>query len=236
MNGGTVLNFFNYESKFMQAMLTLADMIILNICFLICCIPIVTISAAQAGLYTGIRSITDPEDDRSVFKAFFRGFADGIVTSSVAGTVVLIAQAVSVWIFFYAYYYYGSNNSLLPLILSIVLMAAIYITHSLIGPFHSRFGCTIGQLIRNAFFVAFAYPLRSLAVGALTLLPLAILFIWPQIFMGGIIAVLAIYYSTAALLSSALLKKPFARLEESFNRANGIGQEGEEEQAEASEE
>ena len=230
------MNIFNYESKFMQAMLTLADMIILNICFLICCIPIVTISAAQAGLYTGIRSITDPDDDRSVFKAFFPGFADGIVTSSIAGTVVLIAQAISVWVFFYAYYYYGSNDSLLPLILSIVLMAVIYITHSIIGPFHSRFGCTVGQLIRNAFFVAFAYPLRALAVGVLTILPLAVLFIWTQIFMGGIIAILAIYYSTAALLSSALLKKPFARLEKSFNRANGLDEDEDEEPAEPSNE
>ena len=223
------MNFFNYESKFMQAMLTLADMIILNICYLLCCIPIVTISAAQAGLYTGIRTMQDPDDDRPVFKAFFRGFADGIVTSSVAGTVVLIAQAVSVWIFFYAYYYYGSNDSMLPMILTIVLMAAIYITHSLLGAFHSRFGCTIGQLIRNAFFVAFAYPLRSIAVGVLTLLPLAVLFVWPQIFMGGIIAILAIYYSTAALLSSMLLKKPFDRLEKSYNRALGVEDEDEEE-------
>ena len=228
------MNIFNYESKFMQVMLTLSDMIIVNICYLICCIPIVTISAAQAGLYTAIRSITDEEDDRSAFKAFFRGFADGIVTSSVAGTVVLIAQAISVWVFFYAYYYYGSNNSLLPLILTIVIMAAIYITHSLIGAFHSRFGCTIGQLIRNAFFVAFAYPLRSIAVGALTLLPLAVLLIWPHIFMGGIIAILTIYYSTAALLSSSLLKKPFARLEKNYNRALGI--EDEEDDSEEAEE
>ena len=108
-------------------------------------------------------------------------------------------------------------------------MAAIYITHSLLGAFHSRFGCTIGQLIRNAFFVAFAYPLRSIAVGVLTLLPLAVLFIWPQIFMGGIIAILAIYYSTAALLSSMLLKKPFDRLEKSYNRALGVEDEDEEE-------
>ncbi len=226
------MNIFNYESKFMQAMLTLADMIILNICYLICCIPVVTISAAQAGLYTGIRSMQDPEDDRSVFKAFFRGFADGIVTSCIAGTVVLIAQAVSIWVFFYAYYYYGSNNALLPLILSIVLMAVIYITHSILGAFHSRFGCTVGQLIRNAFFVAFAYPLRSLLVGILTILPLAVLMIMPKVFMGGVIAFLAIYYSTAVLLSSMLLKKPFTRLEKSFNRANGIEVEEDEENPE----
>lgn len=221
------MNIFSYESKFTQAMLMLADLIILNICYLICCIPIVTISAAQAGLYTGVRSMLDKDDDRSVFKAFFRGFRDGIGTSCVAGTVVLIAQAISIWVFFYAYYYYGSNNSMLPMILSIVLMAVIYITHSILGAFHSRFGCTVGQLIRNSFFVAFAYPLQSIGVGVLTILPLAIIMIAPQIFIGGAIAFLALYYSTAALLSSVLLKKPFERLEKSYNRSLGIEDEDE---------
>ena len=56
------MNIFNYESKFNQMVMVLADMIILNLLYLICCIPIFTIGAAQAGLYTAVRAMRDDED------------------------------------------------------------------------------------------------------------------------------------------------------------------------------
>ena len=49
------MNIFNYESKFNQLLMTLADLIILNLLFVVCSLPIFTIGAAQAGLFTGIR-------------------------------------------------------------------------------------------------------------------------------------------------------------------------------------
>ena len=70
-------NIFSYESKFMQTLLVAADYIILNAVFILCCLPVFTIGAAQAGLYTGIRVLRDKEDDSSCLKAFFRGFKSG---------------------------------------------------------------------------------------------------------------------------------------------------------------
>ena len=61
---------FNYESKAMQAMMGLASMIAMNILYLICCIPVVTAGAAQAGLYSGIRHLQDKEADTSCLPVF----------------------------------------------------------------------------------------------------------------------------------------------------------------------
>ena len=68
---------FSYESKLVQMLLKLADMMIMNILYVLCCLPVFTIGAAQAGLHTGIRQLRDPADDSSCTKAFFRGFANG---------------------------------------------------------------------------------------------------------------------------------------------------------------
>ena len=223
------MNIFSYESKFNQLMMTIADLVILNILYIVCCIPVFTISAAQAGLFTGIRVMLDKDDDRSVAKSFFRGFADGFGKSAIAGTILLVVQALSLAFVTYAAVYYGAGNGILPLVLSIVLAVAVYTTHSILGPFHATFGCTVWQLIRNSFFVAFAYPLRSLAVAVLTLLPVIIFMLWPQILLGGAIAFLALYYSTAYLLCNTLLKKPFGRLKESFRAAHEEDEEEDEE-------
>ena len=50
-------SFFSYESKPMQILMFVGDLIILNVIFLVCCLPIFTIGAAQAGLYTAMKAI-----------------------------------------------------------------------------------------------------------------------------------------------------------------------------------
>lgn len=74
------MSFFNLDSPVMRFLTKVADLIILNILFLICCIPIVTIGAASTALYTvTMKSVRDEESYviRSYFKAFKDNFKIG---------------------------------------------------------------------------------------------------------------------------------------------------------------
>ncbi|MCI6435817.1 MAG: YesL family protein, partial [Clostridiales bacterium] len=67
--------FFSPDSKFMQAMARIADLVILNLLFLVSCIPLVTIGAASAALYTVcFRFGTDRE--QGVCRSYFRAFRE----------------------------------------------------------------------------------------------------------------------------------------------------------------
>ena len=73
---------FSPDSKFMQAMARIADLVILNLLFLVSCIPLVTIGAASAALYTVCFRIgTDREQGvcRSYFRAFRENFRQGTI-------------------------------------------------------------------------------------------------------------------------------------------------------------
>lgn len=85
---------FSYDSKIMQALMVVGDVIILNVLFLLCCIPIITIGAAQAGLYTGVKVLLDKEDDSSCAKAFFRGFCAGFTKITITWCLFLVVLAV----------------------------------------------------------------------------------------------------------------------------------------------
>ena len=213
------MNIFNYESKFNQLAMTVADLIILNILYIVCCIPIFTLGAAQAGLFTGIRVLLDPEDDSPVYKAFFKGFANEFRTITVAHLILLAVLAVLLLLTGYTLTLMLAGGSNLSFIICVVAASLVYIIHSLCGPFHATFGCTVGQLIRNSFFMLVAYPLRSLATGVLVLLPLAILMVWPQVLLGGLIGFGTLYYSVAYLCIFSMMKKPFQRLKDSFYKA-----------------
>ena len=205
--------------------MTVADLIILNLLYILCCVPIITIGAAQAGMFTGIRVLLDPDDDSPVYKAFFRGFSNGFGKISIVSTVLLAILAGLAALLGYALTLMFAGGSSLSVIICIVAMSIVYIIHSISGPFHATFGCTTKQLFRNSLFVAMAYPLRSLLTAVLVLIPLAVLMVWPQVFLGGLVAFSALYYSVAYLMIFSLLKKPFKRLKENFYNAQKAADE-----------
>lgn len=213
------MNIFNYESKFNQMVMVFADMVILNILYLVCCIPIFTIGAAQAGLFTGLRVLLDPEDDNSVAKSFFRGFKSEFRTVSLASGILLLLLTGAFSLLPYTVALMLAGGSKLSVIILCVFIAVVYTVHTICGPFHATFGCTTGQLLRNSLFMLIAYPLRSLASALLVAAPLVILLIWPQVLLAGLILFIALYYSTAYLLIFLMLKKPFKRLKDSFYKA-----------------
>lgn len=223
------MNIFNYESKFNQMAMTVADLIILNILYIVCCIPIFTIGAAQAGLFTGIRVLLDPEDDSPAYKAFFKGFANEFRTITAVHLILLVVLAGLLALTAYTLTLMLAGGSNLSFIICVVAASLVYIIHSICGPFHATFGCTVGQLIRNSFFMLVAYPLRSLATGVLVLLPLAILMVWPQVLLGGLIGFGTLYYSVAYLCIFSMMKKPFQRLKDSFYKAQNAEAEETEE-------
>ena len=205
-------NLFSYESKPMQILMFIGDLIILNFLFLICCIPIFTIGAAQSGLYTASKVMLDKEDDSSLVSAFFRGFRSGFGTVTLAWGLMTLLLAL---VFFAGItaIYVGAPKWLVAIGICI---CAIF--QSLIPLFHARFSCTAKQLLRNAWFLFFAYPLRSIGVTLVVWLPVGVfLFGGMYTFMAMAPVWGALYYSTAHMFGFSFTKKPFEELIKHFN-------------------
>ena len=67
--------FFSLDSKFMQVMSRVADLIILNVIYLVTCLPVVTIGAASTALYTVCFRLGTAREG-SLVKGYFRAFRD----------------------------------------------------------------------------------------------------------------------------------------------------------------
>lgn len=211
------MNIFSYESKVSQVLMFVADLCILNLCFILCCLPIFTIGAAQAALYSGIRTLQDPEDDSSPAKAFFKAFKVGfgsITLAWLAFFVVEILLGFALW-----------NASLqkldggnAPYWISIIGLAIVMLLHAQIPLFHARFTCSAGQLIRNSFFLVIAHPLRSILAAALIWAPLATT--TRPSFMFISLAFILLYYGVVFLLNFNIMKKPFKTLIDHYNETH----------------
>lgn len=209
--------FFDYESKPMQILMFLGDLILLNILFLVCCIPLVTIGAAQAGLFTACKVLLDKEDDSSPYAAFWRGMTTGFGTVTLAWGITAVITAAVVWLGVAAIMA-GS-----AVWLACISMGVCAVFTTLVPAFHSRFGCTPWQLIRNAWFLLFAHPLRSIGTTVLLWGPvIAFALMEPYDFMALFPVWGALYYSTMCCFATTFLKKPFKTLTDHYNEQHGI--------------
>lgn len=213
-------NLFSYENKVMQVLMTIGDLVMLNVLFLLCSIPIVTMGAAQAGLYTAVRVITDKEDDTAPVKAFFRGFKTGFLKITLIWIPFMAVILASLWAFF------GSTGGIK--IVALIGFCIVAIFEMLVMMFHARFDCTPMQLLRNSTLLLLAHPLRVIPAAFLSWLTVLIALYDPYSFMAMGVMILTLFISVTHLLSYALLHKPFQELVKAANERLGITEEKEE--------
>lgn len=219
--------FFSYESKPMQIMMFLGDIILLNVIYILCCLPIFTIGAAQAGMFTACKVLLDKEDDSSPYAAFWRGFTSGFGTVTLAWGVATVVMGVTIWFAVSAMLLEGAKW------LSWIAMGLVAVFQCLVPAFHSRFGCKWWQLLTNSWFLLFAHPLRSIGTTLLIWIPgIAFALLDLHTFMTLMPIWGALYYATAFCFASTFLKKPFKTLTDHYNEVHGIKPEGEEKPAE----
>ncbi|MBR6271532.1 MAG: YesL family protein [Lachnospiraceae bacterium] len=208
------------ESKPLQFLATLGDYILLNVIYILCCLPVFTTGAAQAGLYTALRSLDPDEGDKHFIRAFFRGFKAGFLKITLLWLLVTLPALVVGYLFFAASVLRTSDNDAasLPTIFGVAASIFGMLFGSVLTLFHSRFECTGRQLMRNVMIFLITHPLRSIGVGILTWGPVALLFVNQTVQAILIRVFIIIYYSAAFRLSMKIMSRPFDELTARFNK------------------
>lgn len=92
---------FRFDSPLMTVLNKIKDMVLLNLCTLICCIPLVTVGASlTAAHYAALKMHRD--SDNYVVKNFFRSFRQNIGQSTLLWLIWAVAAAVcgaSYWMY-----------------------------------------------------------------------------------------------------------------------------------------
>ena len=84
---------FSIEGKFFGAISRLGDLVILNILFLACSIPIVTIGASITAMYSVTKKMAE-EREGYILKSFFKAFKENFRQSTVMWLILLICGMV----------------------------------------------------------------------------------------------------------------------------------------------
>lgn len=198
---------FNYDGPVMSAMSRIADLIILNILTVLCCIPIITAGAALTALhYMTIKMVR--KEECYIVRGYFKSFKQNFRQATIIWLILLVAMFI-IWGDFYIL---NSGIISLPKAFSVIIMAVGFLFMMMViytFPVLARFDNTIRNTLKNAFFMSILNLPRTLLVIVIYVLPFVILLtapiLMPIIFLGGL--------SIPVYLASYMFVKIFKKFE-----------------------
>lgn len=199
---------FSPDSKFMRAMSRLADLMLLNVCFLISCLPVVTIGAAQTALYAVLFRLGPDMDDAGTIKSYFRAFRENFKRATVLWLIIALCGATAAANTYIFYVMPGSIRW--AFVAFAILFVLLWLLFGYAFPLASQFDNGPVSTLKNALVLSLGYLPRSVVVAALNALPWALLLgDIVTFFQAGLIWV-GLYFAAAAYMNTLLLRKVFA--------------------------
>ncbi|MCI9297401.1 MAG: YesL family protein [Lachnospiraceae bacterium] len=212
------MNFNLFDNPIMNAIGRIADFIILNVLWVICSIPIITIGASTTALYTVMLKIVKNEEGyiaRDFFKAFRENFKQstaiwlvflllGIILIVDYSALVLMPERVA------------GILRVLFLIMGVLLISGAVYAFAL----QARFVNTVKNTLKNAAILVFARLPFTVLIIVFTLVPVIATFLTVQTIVIGFSLWLFIGAALVAWLNSLLLRIIFRKLEEPQERSD----------------
>ena len=201
--------FFNLDSPFVQFMNRLADLMWLNILFLLCCIPVVTVGASVTAMYYVTLKMVRNEESY-ITKLFFKSFKQNFL------------QATAIWIIFITAGFLlfvdyrilsgqmglnidnGSVRTVMQVLLIAVFIFYVF-TITFVFPLLSKFDNTIKNTIKNAFIMSIRHFPATLGSIALLIIVFLLIYYIPIMSMFAFI----LLFSVSAYVSSLMFVRVF---------------------------
>lgn len=166
---------FNMDNKFFAFMGKVADLCILNLLCLICCIPIVTAGASMTALYYVTMKMVRNEESY-LFRSFIKSFKQNFKQATIIH-IIMLASAI---ILYMDLSIVRNMDGTISKVLSFVFAAFAFIYGIIllyIYPVLAKFYNTIKNTFSNAFLMSVRHLPYTFLMVVISLCPLAILFV-----------------------------------------------------------
>ena len=163
------MRFFSYDSKFGQLFLKLAYGCCLNVLWLICCLPIVTIGASTTALYYTSFKIAKDEGS-SITVMFFRSFKQNFKQATVIWLIMLVAGLIIIADAILLYRLRVTSAGVVAVLWTLLLacvfacMLVYVIVLTYIFPLLSIASNTTANMFKNAFLIGTHYLFATILV------------------------------------------------------------------------
>lgn len=196
----------NYDSPVITKLNKVTDIMLMNLAYIVCCLPVITIGAAKSAMVNVCF-----KEEQSV-KDFFRAFVREIRTSIPVWIVLLFCGVCLSYSWYISIEHPFPHSGIIQIPLGLITLVYLLVS-SQIFLVMGRYECSFMQRFANAALIAAAHPVRSVLISMISVLPYVFFFGDPELFMKLTFVWLLFYFYFEAFLSVRLMQKTYERIE-----------------------
>ena len=203
--------FLNSDNKFFAFLSNVTNLIILNLIWIVFCIPVVTIVPATAAMYYTTMKMVKKEDPyivRSFLRSFRQNFRQGIILSA-----ILVAVVGLLYVDMQVLQSFPSKFHLVLLIVFYALCALTAVVAAYVCPLLSQFNNTIIATMKNSVIIGLSHPVKTIVVLGFDSIPIIIFLYWPNYFISTLLFWVLLGFSVIAFVNSVIFSKIFEKYE-----------------------
>jgi uncharacterized membrane protein YesL len=173
----------NPDSRTVEGISSLVMLIVLNVIYLVCCVPIVTIGAATAALLAVMHRFAEEERGHLV-----RGYFSALRRDWLTASLVWLVLAVPAALLAFSAVFWISLGGLSVIVGIIAAVAFVYCVAAMVFALAqvSRFENTVLQTVKNSLMFPMAHPLVTGGIlVVLAVAPALIIVFHPAAFLYG---------------------------------------------------
>ena len=162
------MKFLDYDGLPARVVRYIWNMFLLNVCFVLCCLPVVTIGAAVSAMYS---VFLNSSVESSALRRYFSAFKENLKQATILWLILLPMTLVLLanWYFLLSYEFAG-NGMLIAI--SIVLTVLYLSVTSFVFALQARFDNSILQTMRNALLLGIGKMFTGVLMSFVSLFPL----------------------------------------------------------------
>ncbi|MEE0420657.1 MAG: DUF624 domain-containing protein [Lachnospiraceae bacterium] len=196
------------DNKFFTFMSRVADLIILNVVFIVCCIPIVTIGASVTAMnYVTMKMARNEES--YIVKSFFKSFRENFKQATIIWLILLVAGLL-LGMDFRIVQQVESTGLLKVVTYGLYMVALIYaMVLSYIFPLLAKFDNTIKNTFKNAMLMSIRHLPFTIVILLVGFAPAIATLTIPIVLAYGLIVWIMVGFSLIAFLNSLMFVRIF---------------------------
>lgn len=187
------------------------ELFVLNLIFVLACIPVITIGAAVTALFTMTNKMVRNEDG-NLWEGYWKAFRLNFKPATILWIISLIYMYMIYGVYMVMIHQTGTMTNILTVLLGLLLVVFSF-TFPLLFPLVARYENTIGNYIKNALVVSIVNLKVWFVTCTIWFIPIFVFMAKPIVFAYLWYFWLLIMCSVCAYCTSMMMQKVYAQLE-----------------------
>ncbi|WP_419497765.1 YesL family protein [Bifidobacterium pullorum] len=207
---------FDADNPFNRFMTMVANLLIVNIAWAVCCVPVITIGASTGAMFAVCRRLAAGEEGTSILRTFLGEFRRLFVRSLPVTLILLVFWAIAAFDLWYLSAQTADSAAVVYGMTAVVLALVAAGVGFVMPQLSTIDDMATLQRFRNSFLLALLHPLVALAMLISTLLPVVLALAFPMalipiVWLWALILSAVTAYGQIRLMTWAFARKPRSR-------------------------